>query len=181
MGYRAVRLQSLIANAAFAAALSFAAGSANATAITPGSGWIFDVADTLNTPTEQSPFTFTLLTSAVFSITDDFVVTDTYQLVDTNTSAVLLTTAPGVLPRNWANTFSDGDPAWDTSDYSKGQLLLGPGTYSIEVQDIQDAGLPAGLWVRLDNATPAPEPATLSLLGAGLAGFGVRRLRKRKN
>ena len=164
------------------ATMALGIGAANAIPISAGSGWISDRADTLSTPRENSSYSFTLASAGVFSITDDFVVTDTYELLTGGTSNVLLTTSPGTLPSYWTSTGSEGDYAWADADYSKGQLFLGPGSYSIDVWDIADKGLPAGLWVRLDlvKASGVPEPTTLSLLAAGLLGFAASRRRARR-
>jgi hypothetical protein len=56
----------------------------------------------------------------------------------------------------------------------------GPGTYDIFFSVAQMAGVSFGLDYKLTvNTTSVPEPATLGLMGLGLAGLGLIRRRKR--
>jgi hypothetical protein len=174
-----MNLRLLLVSTAVAAA--FYAVEAKADAITVGSGWQYDQADALNSPSEGSPWTFTVPTgdSYTFSLTDGYIAGDIYSVTING-----LVTATSTFTQ-YATTFvNDLGPAayfasnWTDSAFSHLQLTFSAGTYSLVIKDIQDEGLPAGFGVRLDSAVP--EASTWAMLLAGFAGLGFAGYRARR-
>jgi hypothetical protein len=173
-----MQLTRLLATAALAGGLGWGAPAALAGPLTVDGGWAADTTTVLNAPSDNSPWTFTFgAAGGYFSITDAFIVTDIYTVTD-SVLGLIITTAPGLIAAVWT-TPSDptGDAAWADSSYSKGQVFLPAGSYSLTVENILDQGLPAGLYVRADNAEAVAAPAALALFGLGLLGLGLVRRR----
>jgi hypothetical protein len=138
-----------------------------------GAGWAYDQINAAFVPSVDSPYIYNLGSAAVFTITDDFVVGDVYQVFDFG--VLILTTAIwGAMP-----PFGPGDPfGWVTAGYAKGQILLAPGPHQLVVMGNGAGGIPAGFYTRIDNAT-VPEPGLLLILCIGIGAVSLAAWRCR--
>jgi hypothetical protein len=134
-------------------------------------GWAYDQVDALPpTPSVDSPYVYNLTAPAVFTITDDFVSGDTYNVLDFGIQ-ILATSNSAAMA-----AFGAGDPTgWTTAGYYKGQILLAAGAHILEVTGNGEGGLSAGFYTRIDSV---PEPGSLTLFGLGLGALCLLRLRK---
>jgi hypothetical protein len=108
--------------------------------------------------------TFTALTPVLFKITDAFQAGDTF-----NATGSIVFTTPGV-PQTDPKV-SDPDLAFASTAYSHYSLLLGAGSYSIDVFAALSPYGGGGAYLEVETAQAVPEPMTLLLLFAGLAGL----------
>ena len=131
-------------------------------------------------------------------VSDWLVPSDTFQIWDFN-APVNGPIAPGVqwpdIPGcggqpvgnaacHWTNV---PDVAWADAVFAKGMLTFSPGAHSIAIQVLTipvKPDDPAHVFFEdgtvIFGAAEIPEPASMLLLGSGLAGLAVRRSRKRK-
>ncbi|HEY1864000.1 MAG TPA: PEP-CTERM sorting domain-containing protein [Roseiarcus sp.] len=151
-------------------------------ALVVGSGWQTDTANADFTPSVNSPWTFTVAAGKddLFSLTDAFVPGDIYAVTVNggaahDSSFVLL---PTPFNNNLGPFASDFAPAWLDPVFSRLQLTFGPGSYSLSIADIHDAGLPAGFGLRLDAV---PEPSTWVMMALGFAGLAFAGYRARRS
>lgn len=166
------------------------AEQAQAVTLAPNGQWEFGVIDSDPANNNPASWDFTIAPGfkGAFDVVDVFATGDVYDIFN---GATLLgstdfnpkTPAFPYLPSGDANL----DAYWaDANPYSSASFILGPGTYSISLDDGTPfpGGLPAGYNVRLNQMEmPAttPEPASvLGLLALGALGVGSKLKRKLK-
>jgi hypothetical protein len=173
-------LRPLAVGAVMALGLGGMATEADALTITPDAGWFTDVIGEPGENSFGSPISFTIATSAVFTLLDCCVASDVWT-VSGDIAGVSTFDAPVyAVPLGIGDPFLAAvlDPLFGDTAYSRLQLLLGPGTYTFNLTGDGAGGLPAGAGLRVD-LSPVPLPAALPLFLAGLLGLGILRQRGR--
>jgi PEP-CTERM motif len=168
-------IRSLLLGGVAAGAIAAAAiAPASATTLAVDTGWISDSISAADAPSDDSPWTFTLLGDGFFRVTDAFVPGDTYSVFS---GATLIGTSAFNGAQAPLTPVGDslGEPGWEDASFSHLELFLSAGSYSLTVDGDVVGGLPATFYVRADSI---PEPATIVLLGAGLAGLATMGRRK---
>jgi PEP-CTERM motif len=154
-----------------------AASTANAAAIIVGSGWNtvrFGAPGSSLNIGGDTIFTFTLPTPGKLKITDAFLIGDIFRLT---INGVVL--GPTSAPGTGANVGGDYDAAFASGYYSAGTYDLLAGNFTVTGQATVSpfGGGDAGLRVDL-AAIPEPGTWALMIMGFGLAGSAMRRVRR---
>ena len=175
-----MRSKMILALAA-AAAMVTSAAPAFAGPITANAGWQFDELAVAGGLTDGSPFTFSLAAgqTASFKVTDAFTPGDSFDLFSGIT--LLVSSSAYIGAANAVVGDGDGETAWLSGNYEKlAYSFSGAGSYSFGVVGDGFAGVPAGLYVRLDvTAAAVPEPGSLALATLALLGGGCTLRRHR--
>ena len=155
-----------------------------ADAISVGDGWhSFSWTGGPNVTQTESAFTFTSGAAVTVKVTDAYISGDRFQLFDNG--SLVGTTSQLNGPTPW----TDNPDVAFAGLFSKGAFTLGAGSHSLVLKNIQiPSGYDSGAgFFRVDGnggvvvaGNPsAPEPGTLALVGMGLVGLALGRLRRR--
>ncbi len=162
------------------AALALAAVPAQAVVLVLDGGWQSDTISAPGVASANSPFTFTLTSSALLRVTDAFLPGDTYTISDANSSMATTSFATdGAIVPSFFGV------SWADVAYSRLSLLLNPGSYAFSISGSCQNGCPASFGVRLDSAEPPPPPPgpgvpeptawAMLVIGFGVVGATLRR------
>jgi hypothetical protein len=120
------------------------------------------------------PWTFTLASPAALNLVLDlFFSVYQFEIFDKGASLGLTST-----PTPGGDCGGDITCSLDDPRFSRGMFFLGAGNHSLT--GIQTAGIPGAGVFEITPVPPVPEPASLSVLGAALIGFGLFRRRKNR-
>jgi len=117
--------------------------------------------------TSSPPWTFT--GSATLTVVDLFAVGDQFEIFD---NSIEVGTTSVVAAGGGNPCGGDIGCALANSAYSQGVFDLGAGSHSITIEEIVS---PYGSGAAAFSVGTVPEPGTVVLLGAGLAGLWLRR------
>jgi hypothetical protein len=168
-----------------AATLAALVSSASATVVTLGTGWSEGVITSAGGTSTDSPLTFTIAAghTELFSLSDAYVPGDIWTVSSiSGTPIVTTSTTAGARVFNFPNVAGDVavyDTAWTDPSYGHLQLVLGAGTYSLDVTGTGAGGLPAHFGYRLDVAAAVPEPSTWAMMTFGFFGIGLLAYRRK--
>jgi|SRR5579862_4420180 len=169
---------------AFIGLMLLASATASAGPITPGAGWYgfcfdngagnpaFAGCQNSGIGTSGNSFTFSLSTPELLNVTDAFLFGDTFNVFVN--SSLAFTTGGGT---HVGATTGDPDVAFNSGAYDRGSLLLGPGTYSVNIFTNATPGGAGGAYIEVAART-VPEPGVLWLVAAGMLGFAALRRSK---
>ncbi len=175
------RTQGLVAATIVAAAIL--GSQASASVLTPGTGWVYDQIDAVDSPSENSPVTFTVGVGQtdIFSLVDGFNTGDIYTISGDASAVSSFSLLATNFPLGLGDVVDGFDSDWTDASYSRLQLTFLAGSYSLNIQGNGSGGVPAGFAYRLDGITSAvPLPAALPLFGTAIAGLGMVGRRRRR-
>src|SRR5262249_4760996 len=130
-------------------------------------------------------WTFTTASTTMLEITDGFNIGDEFSVSISGSFTTSFNTSTinpaldGIL-----GTGTDGPSSWADTDYSHGSILLGPGSYTVSVNIIGNAGgMPptgAGFIGDFTPTPTVPEPRGIAFLTIAFAGLGFAAVRRRQ-
>jgi len=142
-----------------------------------GAGFLYDQVDAPFTDSEGSPYVFAFPFATTFSITDSFIVGDTYFVYDFG--VLILTTTVGAGAPFGVPGDPNGEASWESGLYGIGSVVLAPGLHSITVQGDGVGGIPAGFYDRIDErGVRTPDVGTTVML-LGMAFAGIAALKRK--